>query len=70
VQADGGVPIEGEITFLEAHGRETLYELKLNGGGNLRSIQASIPDKQIGDRVNWGIDPGSVLLFSEDGARL
>lgn len=70
VQAHAGVPIEGEITFFEAHGRETLYELKLTGGGHLRSIQASTPDKQIGDRVNWGIDPGAVFLFSEDGARL
>ena len=70
VKANSGVPIEGEITFFEAHGRETLYELKLAGGGHLRSIQASTPDKQIGDRVNWGIDPGAVFLFSEDGARL
>ena len=70
VQANSGVPIEGEITFFEAHGRETLYELKLAGGGHLRSIQANTPDKQIGDRVSWGIDPGAVFLFSEDGARL
>lgn len=70
VQANAGVPIEGEITFFEAHGRETLYELALAGGGALRSIQASTPDKQIGDRVNWGIDPNAVFLFSENGARL
>jgi inositol-phosphate transport system ATP-binding protein len=70
VQANGGVPIEGEISFFEAHGRETLYELKLSGGGTLRSIQASSPDKQIGDRVQWGIDPNAIFLFSADGERL
>jgi inositol-phosphate transport system ATP-binding protein len=70
VQASGGVPIEGEISFFEAHGRETLYELKLSGGGTLRSIQASSPDKQIGDLVQWGIDPNAIFLFSADGERL
>ncbi|MEO0384735.1 MAG: ABC transporter ATP-binding protein [Pseudomonadota bacterium] len=70
IQTSGGLPIEGEITFLEAHGRETLYELKLAGGGSLRSIQASTPDKQIGERVNWGINRKGVFLFSETGERL
>ena len=64
------VPIGGEITFVEAHGRETLYELGLKGGALLRSIQGSPPQASVGDRVEWGIDPDAALLFAADGQRL
>jgi inositol-phosphate transport system ATP-binding protein len=67
---DLATPIEGEITFIESHGREVLYDLTLAGGQVLRSIQSGEWVCRLGDRIRWGIDADAVFFFDERGNRI
>lgn len=67
---DGGGDVRGTLSFIEAHGRETLFEIELPGGDKLRSIQPTPPTARVGDTVAWGINAQAVLFFSQSGARL
>ncbi|MXX91172.1 MAG: ABC transporter ATP-binding protein [Boseongicola sp. SB0665_bin_10] len=66
----GTQPVAGKITFVEAQGRETLYDVALEDGQILRSIQTATNAATVGEKVNWGIDVERILMFDEDGARL
>jgi len=70
LHADFSTPIEGEITFIESQGRETLYDIKLNGGQVFRSIQSGEQICRLGDRVQWGINVDSIFFFDEQGIRI
>jgi len=67
-QPDLGTMVEGTVSFIEAQGRETLYNVKLTGGNILRSIQGSQSPVKIGDKVKWGIDADRMLVFDQDGS--
>jgi inositol-phosphate transport system ATP-binding protein len=69
-QPDSGTPISGRVSFIESHGRETLYNVTLADGSILRSIQGAQAAHKIGDTVDWGIDAPRILVFGEDGTRL
>ena len=66
----GGIPIRGRISFVEAQGRENLYDLTLPDGSVLRSIQPVRNDVALGDEVEWSIASDRILVFDETGARL
>jgi|TARA_B100002003_G_scaffold242209_1_gene264955 inositol-phosphate transport system ATP-binding protein len=67
---DFATPIEGEITFVESQGRETLYDLRLAGGQIFRSIQTGQQTCKLGDQIRWGIDVDSIFFFDEHGLRI
>ncbi len=62
--------VSGEVTFVESQGRETLYDVRLDDGQILRSIQGHAVRAGVGERVSWGISPDNILIFDEKGARL
>jgi len=66
---DGSQPVSGRVTFVEAQGRETLYDVMLKDGQTLRSIQGSANTAAVGDEITWGIDVGNILMFDEKGLR-
>ncbi len=66
----GTQTVSGRITFVEAQGRETLYDVALEDGQILRSIQSATSTATIGEKVAWGVDVENVLMFGEDGVRL
>jgi len=66
----GDIAVPGTVTFAETQGRENLYDVQLNGGPLLRSIQPVRHDVNIGDAVTWAIDSKGVLVFADDGRRL
>jgi len=66
----GSQPVSGSVTFVEAQGRETLYDVALDDGQILRSIQNSTDTASVGDRVTWGVDVEKILMFDEQGLRL
>ncbi|RUM23224.1 ABC transporter ATP-binding protein [Rhizobium vallis] len=66
----GDVAVAGKVTFAETQGRENLYDVQLNGGSLLRSIQPVRNDVHVGDDVRWAIDSRGVLVFDENGRRL
>jgi inositol-phosphate transport system ATP-binding protein len=66
----GDIPIRGRISFVEAQGRETLYDLTLPNGSVLRSIQPARDDVALNDEVEWSVAAARVLVFDETGARL
>ncbi len=70
LQPNFATPIEGEITFIESQGRETLYDLTLAGGDVFRSIQSGEQVGTLGDRIRWGIDADAVFFFDEQGNRI
>jgi inositol-phosphate transport system ATP-binding protein len=67
---DGDIPIRGRISFVEAQGRENLYDLTLPNGDVLRSIQPVRDDVALNDDVEWSISGDRILVFDETGARL
>ena len=69
-QPDSGTKISGNVTFIESHGRATLYNVTLPDGNIIRSIQGKSSNSRIGDDVEWGINAPQLLVFAEDGARL
>ncbi|MEK1929008.1 MAG: ABC transporter ATP-binding protein [Pararhizobium sp.] len=66
----GDVAVRGKVTFAETQGRENLYDVSLDGGALLRSIQPVRHDVSIGDAVTWAIDSKNVLVFDDEGRRL
>lgn len=69
-QPDAGTMITGTVSFIEAHGRETLYNVRLPDGNVLRSIQGSHSPFNIGDTVEWGVNTEHMLVFGKDGLRI
>ena len=65
---DGG--LNGRISFVETQGRETLYDITLDNGMVVRSIQNSSETFPLGMIGNWGVDAGKVLIFDKNGMRL
>ncbi|MCV9967081.1 ABC transporter ATP-binding protein [Pararhizobium sp. BT-229] len=66
----GDIAVLGKVSFAETQGRENLYDVQLDGGPLLRSIQPVRHDVNIGDAVAWAIDSKNVLVFDDDGRRL
>ena len=66
----GDIPVRGRISFVEAQGRENLYDLTLPDGSVLRSIQPVRDDVALGDEVEWSVTGERILVFDESGARL
>ncbi|SMY07303.1 ABC transporter ATP-binding protein [Flavimaricola marinus] len=65
-----GEGLQGEVIFVEPQGREELIDVRLDGGGDIRSIlSAGAPIRQ-GDRVNWGVATDSILAFAPNGVRV
>jgi inositol-phosphate transport system ATP-binding protein len=65
-----GSGVAGKITFVETQGRENLYDVTLQNGTVIRSIQPSGQSVALGDQVSWGIDTDNVLAFSANGDRI
>ena len=70
VGTDRGNAVAGRISFIETQGRENLYDLTLDNGAVLRSIQAVRSDISMGQSTNWNIDTERVLVFDTNGQRL
>ena len=66
----GDLPIRGRISFVEAQGRENLYDLTLANGNVLRSIQPVRGDLALNDDVEWSVASDRILVFDETGVRL
>jgi inositol-phosphate transport system ATP-binding protein len=66
----GDLPIRGRISFVEAQGRENLYDLTLPNGNVLRSIQPVRGDLTLNDDVEWLVASDRILVFDETGVRL
>ena len=69
-QPNGSAPISGTVSFVESPGRETLYDVTLADGSNLRSVQSAKASVGVGDLVKWGINMNRALLFDETGGRI
>ena len=66
----GEIQIRGRISFIEAQGRENLYDVALPNGDVLRSIQPVRNDVALHDAVEWSVAADRILVFDETGARL
>jgi inositol-phosphate transport system ATP-binding protein len=66
----GDVPVRGRISFVETQGRENLYDVALENGNVLRSIQPSRADIAVNDEVTWFVRGDRIFVFGKDGARL
>lgn len=69
-QPDMPAKLHGKISFVEVHGRETLYNVMLDNGMTLRSIQNAHEPLALGTDVSWGIDQSRILTFGPSGERL
>ena len=70
-QPSNPIQIHGTISFVETQGRENLYDVMLDNGSILRSIQSSATESvEKSAQVNWGIQPNKVLIFDQDGQRI
>jgi len=65
-----GTGLEGEVTFVEPQGREELIDIRLDSGGEIRSILPAGEAVKPGQRVNWGVATDRILAFARDGTRL
>ena len=65
-----GTGLQGEGTFIESQGREVLIDVRLDGGGEIRSILPAGEPIQAGQRINWGVATESILAFAPNGDRL
>ncbi len=70
VQPDFGDEVRGKVSFIEPQGRETLYDIELEDGQVLRSIQVGKQQYQIGERIQWGLDHPNLLIFNENGENI
>ncbi|MHB1104057.1 MAG: ABC transporter ATP-binding protein [Devosia sp.] len=66
----GDIVIPGKVAFVEAQGRENLYDVKLPDGSVLRSIQPARGDIALGDEVRWAANSSKIMVFAQDGTRL
>jgi len=69
-QPENELKVEGRISFVETQGREELYDVTLENGAVLRSIQSQGAGHRLGDKVTWGIARDRILAFGPDGSRL
>lgn len=69
-QPNNELKIKGKVSFVETQGREELYDVTLENGAVLRSIQSQGASFQLGDDVNWGIAADRILAFDSAGNRL
>ncbi|MEQ8599947.1 MAG: ABC transporter ATP-binding protein [Devosia sp.] len=65
--AIGASQIAGTITFVEPQGRETLFDVTLEDGVVLRSIQPAREDVALGRKVSWPLDAEKLLAFDASG---
>jgi inositol-phosphate transport system ATP-binding protein len=70
VQPDFGDEIQGNVSFVEPQGRETLYDIELEDGHVIRSIQVGSQQYQLGEAIQWGMDHENILLFDGDGDKI
>lgn len=68
--SEGDSVIRGRVSFIETQGRENLYDIKLENGSVLRSIQPVRDDIRLDDDVEWKLRSDRLLLFTENGERL
>ncbi|MGA0930325.1 MAG: ABC transporter ATP-binding protein [bacterium] len=70
-QPNNPIQIPGTISFVETQGRENLYDVMLDEGSILRSIQSSATESiEKSVHVRWGIQPDKVLIFDQAGNRI
>ncbi len=69
-QPDHPLKVTGKVSFVEIQGREELYDVTLENGAVLRSIQPHGGNYKLGDEVTWGIAEDRILAFGSDGGRL
>ncbi|MEJ8472814.1 ABC transporter ATP-binding protein [Roseibium algae] len=62
--------LPGKVSFIETQGREVLYDVTLENGAVLRSIQATSDILEIGSEVSWGLIQDKILAFGPEGERL
>lgn len=65
-----GSEIAGVVKFVEQQGREDLFDVALDDGTLLRSVQRAGSGVALGDRIAWGVDENNILHFDATGARL
>ena len=70
VHPNFGDEVEGKILFIEPQGRETLYDIELDDGQVIRSIQMGSQQYQMGERIQWGMDHKNILVFDENGENI
>ena len=70
-QPENPYKISGTVSFVEIQGRENLYDIRLQDGSLLRSIQSSnVLPLPPGTKVDWGVLPEQLLFFDASGKRL
>ena len=65
-----GTGLVGEVIFVEPQGREELIDVRLEGGGEIRSVLPAGEPVKPGERINWGVATDRILAFAKDGTRL
>jgi len=65
-----GTGLKGEVTFVEPQGREELIDVRLDGGGEIRSILPAGEPIRAGQRIDWGVATENILAFAKNGDRL
>jgi len=65
-----GHGLQGKVVFVEPQGREELIDVRLDGGGDIRSILPSGEKIKPGQRIDWGVATQSILAFAQNGDRL
>ena len=67
-QPNNPIQIPGNISFVETQGRENLYDVQLEDGSILRSIQSSaVGTIEKNSQVGWGVQPDQLLIFDQAG---
>ena len=67
-QPNNPIQIPGTISFVETQGRENLYDVQLEDGSILRSIQSSaVGTIEKHSQVGWGVQPDQLLIFDQAG---
>ena len=67
-QPNNPIQIPGNISFVETQGRENLYDVQLEDGAILRSIQSSaVGTIEKNSQVGWGVQPDQLLIFDQAG---
>ena len=62
-----GTGLKGEVIFVEPQGREELIDVRLEGGGEIRSVLPAGEPVKPGERINWGVATDRILAFAKDG---
>ncbi len=65
-----GTGLTGEVIFVEPQGREELIDIRLDGGGDIRSIVPFGVTVRIGDKIDWGVAIENILIFAPNGDRV